>query len=1750
MKRQKYILMMILLVVTTMVTAQESYVIDSVCVGAERTYRRDGEAGYTYYWEIIDRQLADTTYLSGVDFTEINGTDTTRGNEIQDYRWEVPGEFAIVVTVFSEHNCDTIEQGTVKVFPLPEARAGDDVALCSFDDYTLFGDTAWNHSQIYWGSTGDGTFSDEYNLHPTYSFGPDDILNGEVTLFIIAEGLADNGTCVPAVDSVTIIMSPSISIDSTAVLCYGQTVSDWENQVISSLVDSIYISEYQTVGGCDSTLTLTVRIIDGGLTEIYESACETFTWTAGNDSTYTASGIYDYISDLGTCSDTLRLHLIISPPMDLVADSIPVSCYGYADGAINLTVSGGTAPYTFVWSNGASTEDISDLTADVYTVWVSDSLGCTDSLSIQIPEPDPIQITLVAVTDVRVMGESTGSIEVSVGGGTPDYDYVWTNEAGDIVGEEEDLINQPAGDYTLTVTDTNGCEEIFTATITEPEPNEWRMSSVETTICYEDLNSFPVLYSLDQYLALQPDVEVFSDWGLDTSSFKLLDAEIINGGEYCYEEVRTYTILDNGGNTLSATHRIIVDDDEEPTISCPPGFAVTNGIVPPPLDSTGFLAAGGSFADNCGIVSFRHVSDVSDGKPNPEVITRTYEVTDFCGNTRECEQEIEVTNELVFAAIGPFCQYTAASELPDTALNGTPGYWLPNTIRTDEAGDFTFVFYPDSGYHAAPYTMIVTVIPAIELYADHVDQGYNPNPVGSIELDITGGSEPYTINWTYPDGNTTNTANIANLYAGDYWVEVSDEIGCYDSLSVTLLEFEPEFSCLPDTIFECPDVTQYPAPANIAEFIAMGGYFNPVGIVDNITSSDVTVASEYCLTIERTYIIEDIYERVYSCTQTIDFHDTIPPVLNAPEGDTVECYSSAFSDFQTYADFIASGVPVPSDNCEIDPSSFTVRDTLINIEPGRSELIYYYSIADICGNIGRDTTYFLLLDDKAPEVFCANITVYLDENGEYQLTIQDSIAMVDSIYDNCTPPEDMEVVIEIEEITCEDVGSGTQARIMVYDQVGLSAECMATITVLDTLPPEAICQPVTIYLDENGQAGVTAEMVDNGSFDNCTDVTLEIDKTDFDCVNLGDNTVTLTVTDGYGLQDSCEAVVTVLDTIAPQITCIGRDTVQLSEEDGTYILTYDMLTTSEWENCEIVSRELDRYILDCDDIDASPVTITAFATDQSGNVGSCTVEFVVLGNTPPNVQNDSAITAVNVPVEIPVTQNDYDLKTNINLESLGVLVGPRNGSVVIDKTTGTATYTPNRDFVGEDIFYYEICDDGIPCKPECGEAIVFITVLPANEPPVAVDDYFEVPCGELFGNVLYGDDFGNGVDSDPDAGDKITVGQILITQPDSGVFNWLDGDGNFEYIPFDGFFGTDSFQYSICDDGLPSLCDTAWVYITRVPDNDCDGVADVNDIDDDNDGIRDNIENGGYWPEEQVGLIDSDHDGIPDYMDIDSDNDGIPDNIEGQGEHNYIPPSGVDSNGDGWDDIYDVTIGGVITFDEELTDTDGDSMPDYLDIDSDNDGVFDMIEGHDADHNGIADVLRWYTDADRDGLDDAYDTYYGWADYGNETGSNAPLQDFDEDRTRDWRDINDEDDDYLTVNEDLNDNGDYSDDDLDLDGYPEYLDTELNCELFIPEGFSPNDDDVHDFFQILCIQKYPNAKLMIFNRAGVKLWEKEHYGNLDVWGTYYDAWWWGTSENALTLGRSGGLPAGNYIYVLLLNDGKGTVKNGTVMLAY
>nr|WP_298794575.1 gliding motility-associated C-terminal domain-containing protein [uncultured Allomuricauda sp.] len=185
-------------------------------------------------------------------------------------------------------------------------------------------------------------------------------------------------------------------------------------------------------------------------------------------------------------------------------------------------------------------------------------------------------------------------------------------------------------------------------------------------------------------------------------------------------------------------------------------------------------------------------------------------------------------------------------------------------------------------------------------------------------------------------------------------------------------------------------------------------------------------------------------------------------------------------------------------------------------------------------------------------------------------------------------------------------------------------------------------------------------------------------------------------------------------------------------------------------------------------------------------------------------------------------------------------------------------------------------------------------------------------------------------------------------------------------------------------------------------DTDGDGVPDNKDIDSDNDGIIDTVEDENldgddcYW----TNPTDTDGDGVPDYLDIDSDDDGIIDNIEAQPTYGYIPPSGKDTDGNGLDDAYEETpgsCGGLIP-----VDTDYDHIPDYKDIDSDNDGILDNVEAQ----TSAGYIPPSGYDTDGNGLDDAYEETPG------SCGGLTPI-DTDSDYIKDFRDIDSDNDGIL-----------------------------------------------------------------------------------------------------------------------------------------
>jgi hypothetical protein len=195
-------------------------------------------------------------------------------------------------------------------------------------------------------------------------------------------------------------------------------------------------------------------------------------------------------------------------------------------------------------------------------------------------------------------------------------------------------------------------------------------------------------------------------------------------------------------------------------------------------------------------------------------------------------------------------------------------------------------------------------------------------------------------------------------------------------------------------------------------------------------------------------------------------------------------------------------------------------------------------------------------------------------------------------------------------------------------------------------------------------------------------------------------------------------------------------------------------------------------------------------------------------NLPPNAQNDATITKENLPKTGTVATNDSDPNTGQTLTYLPVL-NPINGTVILNPD-GSYIYTPNPDFIGNDIFSYQVYDNGGPNQSD--SALVFITILPNEKitKPLAFNDINVTFIGTpVSGNVLTNDD-GNG----------FPITSTLIANangiPKHGTLTLL-ANGNYTYTPTAGYIGKDSVQYKICNNQIPVECDTAWINLRVIP---------------------------------------------------------------------------------------------------------------------------------------------------------------------------------------------------------------------------------------------------------------------------------------------------------------------------------------------
>jgi hypothetical protein len=193
-----------------------------------------------------------------------------------------------------------------------------------------------------------------------------------------------------------------------------------------------------------------------------------YSWSSGS-STATATGLAGggyaiIVTDGNGCTASDSVWVNENSALSTSVATTNITCNGANDGEIDLTVSGGTAPFMYTWTPGGNTtEDVTGLAQGTYSVVVTDANNCTSNTGSSVTEPLALSVSTGTITDVTSAGGTDGAADMTVTGGTAPYTYLWNN------GETtEDLTNVGAGTYSLAVTDANGCPGSAVATIGEP----------------------------------------------------------------------------------------------------------------------------------------------------------------------------------------------------------------------------------------------------------------------------------------------------------------------------------------------------------------------------------------------------------------------------------------------------------------------------------------------------------------------------------------------------------------------------------------------------------------------------------------------------------------------------------------------------------------------------------------------------------------------------------------------------------------------------------------------------------------------------------------------------------------------------------------------------------------------------------------------------------------------------------------------------------------------------------------------------------------------------------------------------------------------------------------------------------------------------------------------------------------------------------------------------------------------------------
>ncbi len=483
---------------------------------------------------------------------------------------------------------------------------------------------------------------------------------------------------------------------------------------------------------------------------------------------------------------TVQVETEVTAALDYILLSGEVTnandCY-LASGSIDLTVTGGAPPYEYLWSHAFTAEDPFDLIAAQYDVTVVDVNDCSQTASFTVLTEELLSVDVASAIDVFCNGNSDGAIELIVTGGTPPYNYNWSDGLPSV----DTQTGLTAGSYTVTVQDAEECSTEETILINEPTAIQLSVTTGSAS-CATPCDGF---IDLTVTGGTSP---YFYEWsnGVNTEDVQ----------ELCFGEIYWVTVTDVNGCVVTQSFEITGPDAiviDALVTTCPTssgGAAVdvsVSGGVPP---YTYQWNNGVITEDQSGITAGLYILTVTDAVDCSAVIN--VEVGDLIngftgGNTTYCDGEIVQLEVDAPTAV-------LYSWAPSTGLSCTD---CPNpTLQVDLAGPTT---YSVSVEDSEGCFDVGTLVFEVQSYLDFNLLQFSNSPVtagGTIIFDCNI-NNPNQVTWTGPNGFSSNQcqpeiANASPADGGIYTLTVEDEFGCIANAEAEVVVFGIIESTTPD----------------------------------------------------------------------------------------------------------------------------------------------------------------------------------------------------------------------------------------------------------------------------------------------------------------------------------------------------------------------------------------------------------------------------------------------------------------------------------------------------------------------------------------------------------------------------------------------------------------------------------------------------------------------------------------------------------------------------------------------------------------------------------------------------------------------------------------------------------------------------------------------------------------------------------------------------------------------------------------